>query len=276
MIPKEFLIAGCQRSGTTLLRLVLESHGSIISIDEPTSYELLSDSKKLDEIKKNSEGHRWIGFKIPRFTEQLNQSSIFDYGTPFVTKPIPNFYQNFPIIFIIRDVRDVVCSMINLKENGISWMTHWGIPIIKYWIENSPTFRKRFESDISKIKESNFSDIISGSFYWKYKNTSCLEYEKLGFPIKMIKYEDLVRDPKPILESIIKFLDLMWEDSILQHHLFSHTQIQEDGFAIGKTDPKRPIDSFHVGRYKSELTEEQEFKVASISEDLMTSLGYSM
>ncbi len=274
MIPKEFLIAGCQRSGTTLLRLILESHSSIISIDEPTSYELLSDSKKLDEIKKNSEGHRWIGFKIPRFTEQLNQPSIFDYNTPFVTEPFPNFYQNFPIIFIIRDVRDVVCSMLALKDNETSWMTQWGIPIIKYWIENSDTFRKRFNWEISKIKESNFSDLISGSFYWKYKNTSYLEYEKLGFPIKMVKYEYLVQNPKPILESIMKFLDLDWEDSILQHHILSHAQIDEDGFAIGKTDPKRPIDTFHVGRYKSELTKKQELKIASISEDLMKSFGY--
>lgn len=71
MITKEFLIVGCQRSGTTLLRLVLESHSSIISIDEPASYELLSNNKKLEIKKKNLKEKKWIGFKIPRFTEQI-------------------------------------------------------------------------------------------------------------------------------------------------------------------------------------------------------------
>ncbi len=100
MLPKKFFIIGCQRSGTTMLRLVLETHSLISCRDEPGCYEILSDPKKIQSLFINESEKKWVGYKIPRFTEQLNKEKIFDYGTPNVSKPFLNFYSNDPLVYI--------------------------------------------------------------------------------------------------------------------------------------------------------------------------------
>jgi len=47
--------------------------------------------------------------------------------------------------------------MIELKADNKSWMDVWGIPIVKYQINNSSKFRDRFASEISLLKELDFN-----------------------------------------------------------------------------------------------------------------------
>ena len=273
-LARKFFIAGCQRSGTTLLRLVLESHSDITCKDEPGCYQILSDNKRLDDLVNSTNEKKWIGFKIPRFAEQLNNPMVYDYGTPNVTAPFENFYHGEPIIFIVRDVRDVVCSMMELKAGEKSWVKRWGMPITNYWIDNSEEFRNQFQSEISKMQTSKYIDIVTCAFFWKYKNLSYYKYLDLKFPVMMIKYEDLVSRPKEMIISVISFLGLEWQDALMEHHLLQHPETDQNGMAIGNTNSKRPVSSFHVGRYHNELTTSQLDEINCISGDLMKSLGY--
>lgn len=274
LIPKKFFIIGCQRSGTTMIRLILESHSLISCIDEPVCYEILSDHDKTRKLLIQEESKRWHGFKIPRFTEQLNDTEIYDYGTPNVSEPFSNFYDDEPLIFIIRDVRDVVCSMIELKADNKSWMDVWGIPIVKYQINNSSRFRDRFASEISLLKELDFNPYATGALFWKYKNESYFRYLNLNFPMVKILYEEFVQNPSSYLKSVLSLLELNWEESLLQHHLLKHSQVDVQGMAVGNTDSSREISNFHVGRYKNELTKEQIKDIFLISGDTMKSFGY--
>lgn len=273
MQPGKFFIIGCARSGTTLLRLILESHSKIACLDEPNCYQTLAVPKKLENTLLQNQDKKWVGFKIPRFAEQLDAPTIYDYGTPNVF-PIANFYQNEPLIFIVRDVRDVVCSMIELVADGIPFMERWGVPIVHYNIRNTPKFQSRFPSEISHVKNSDFSKFSTGAFIWKYKNAAYFRYEKLGFPMIKIKYEELIQNPEPVLRKVMDFLDLVWEDSLLRHHNLDHPETDEKGFAIGATDSHKPISAFHFGRYRNELTENQINEINNIAGDLMKSFGY--
>jgi len=240
-LPKKFLIAGCQRSGTTLLRLILESHSDISCRDEPGSYQILSKPISIKETLESERHNSWVGFKIPRYTEQLTFKEIYDYNTPGIPDPFQNFYAGDPIIFIVRDVRDVVCSMLELKTPDHSWFDVWGVPTVKYWIGNLPNFRKKFSTEIDLVKKSNFRYYSTGSLFWKYKNASLLKYVEKNFPILKINYENLVNNPEPILRSIISFLNLEWEENLLKHHTVEHSELSKKGWARGKTDPKKPI-----------------------------------
>jgi len=217
---------------------------------------------------------KWVGFKIPRFTEQLDNAEIYDYGTPNVAEPFSNFYNKEPLIFIIRDVRDVVCSMMELKADNISWMDIWGIPTVKYWISNSDNFRDKFSSKISLLKELDFNPYATGAFFWMYKNELFFKYHELNFPMVNIFYEKFVQNAAPYLKSIMSLLELGWEESLLKHHMLKHSQVDGHGITIGNTDSKREISEFHVGRYIDELTKEQIKDILSISGDTMKSFGY--
>ena len=274
MAPKKFFIAGCQRSGTTLLRLILESHSDIACKDEPGCYEILSDGNKLENLVNTTSGKKWIGFKIPRFAEQLGNETVYDYGTPNVTKPFKNFYRGEPVIFIIRDVRDAVCSMMDLKADEKPWVKRWAMPIIDYWIENSKEFRTIYSSEISKMRNSKYPDLATCSLFWKFKNASYFRYLELGFPMLKINYEELATSPRKVIISIMSFLGLDWQDALMTHHLVAHPETDKDDFAIGRTNSRNPISSFHISRYKQDLTEEQSNEILSISGDLMKSFGY--
>ena len=273
MYPKKFYIIGSQRSGTTLLRLILNSHSKIICYDELKAYDVLDDNQKLDSILYKETEKKWLGFKIPRLTEQLNNSSLFDYG---LSHTFPNFYKKDPLVFIIRDVRDVVCSMINLYAGKISWLQKWGIPIIEFWIEKSEEFRKEYDYEIALANKATNYELAMGALYWKFKSKCYFRYMQLEFPIIKIKYEDLVQNPKKNIALLINHLNLDWEDSLLQHHRIEHSETDEKGFTIGGTDSHMPISKFRLERYKNELTKNQLDEILSISGDLMGSFGYSI
>ena len=66
-MQERFFILGCQRSGTTLLRLILEVHPDVFCYDELKGYAVLQGA-----IQEDLPHARLIGFKIPRWTEQMN------------------------------------------------------------------------------------------------------------------------------------------------------------------------------------------------------------
>jgi len=268
---QKFYIVGCQRSGTTLLRLILESHNDIVCFDESRAYEILGNDSKMGDIVNQYSNKKYIGFKIPRFTEQLDKQNIFDYG---LEKSIKNFYRNEPLIFLTRDVRDVVCSMKTLRGSKDSWLREWGIPIIKFWCQESADFRKRYENDIAKIEKFQNYDVGMAALYWKFKNESYQIYKNLGMPIIKVKYEDVVTSPENPLKEIIEFLNLEWDNSLLCHHLISHPETDESGFTIGNTDSHMPISTFHLHRYQDELSNSEINEIMEVSEHIMKMFNY--
>ncbi|MBF0635142.1 MAG: sulfotransferase, partial [Nitrospinae bacterium] len=65
---ERFFISGCQRSGTTMLRLALESHPDVHCFDEIIGNDILVREAKGEKAEFTvKEGATRIGFKIPRF-----------------------------------------------------------------------------------------------------------------------------------------------------------------------------------------------------------------
>ena len=83
------------------MRLVLECHSHIVCFDEPRAYQELAQNTY--DLRA---GKTIAGFKIPRWTEQLDELELSDYGLGIEAR---RFYEREPIIFMLRDVR-CVCS----------------------------------------------------------------------------------------------------------------------------------------------------------------------
>jgi hypothetical protein len=104
---ERFFILGCQRTGTTLLRLILESHPDVFCYDELIGYAVLQ--KPAIETFPQAP---LVGFKLPCWTEQLTKPLLFDEG---VDGSCRSFYGGEKILFLQRGVRDTIASMLKLR-----------------------------------------------------------------------------------------------------------------------------------------------------------------
>jgi protein-tyrosine sulfotransferase len=260
-----FFISGCQRSGTTLLRLILESHPSIQCFDETEGYDLLvRESKGESGEYLVKEGSALLGFKIPRFAEQLTWP-IFtdpDYGI------FPSFYQDQKVVHVFRDALDVIGSMMKLKASGgISWLDRYGRSILKALIHH-PNISSLYKEKYSALEQQELPIHLVGALYWEIKNQGYFDLLDHNKPVYAVKYETLVGSPKSELQKLSQFLGVSWSDSLLNHREHPHTELDENGIAIGETDPRRSIDTQSIGRHQQLMTEQQIKDVKNYVEDL--------
>jgi Sulfotransferase family len=258
-----FFIAGCQRSGTTLVRLILECHPEVFCFDETEGYKVLMQSHCQPPA-----GTSLVGFKVPRYTEQFGEPLAADFG---LEETATNLYQSDPILFMLRDVRDTVASMIRLKSGETCWLEVRGRSILDAKIAD-PAFRAKYEREIAQVEEADNSPAAVGALYWKYKTRAYLDYRERGFPILDVVYKDLVTTPEPVLRRVLSFLRLTWHPAVLEHSRFSHREVAPCGLTVGLTDPKRSIDLASVDRWKSILTPKDVWDIWKISGDLMADL----
>lgn len=250
---ERFFISGCQRSGTTLLRLILESHPTIQCFDEAVSYDFLVRESLMQEKYDFSRKPcaLLLGFKIPRFAEQLTWQEFMDpdYGR------FPSFYKGEKVIHVVRNVQDVVASMMKLRVSAeASWLEEYGVSILAAMACN-PNVGIYYKKKYDVLSTQGMPQHLIGALYWEIKNQGLFDLLKYGFPVYALHYEKLVISPRDELLKICRFLGVDWSESLLEHPAHSHAELDEQGRAIGGTDPCRGIDTKSIGGHQDWLTD---------------------
>jgi hypothetical protein len=251
------LIVGAQRSGTTLMRLILEAHPLFRCYDEHSAYEILAGNIPFDP----GNNERPV-FKIPRFTEQIDEETWADYGAPTAR---PN-YAGQPLIFLLRDPLDVVSSMLSLA-NG-TWYDAWIPPILDARAARDRRFARRWEADRTRAEASNRPREAIGALYWLYKNEALERYRALEFPVHPVRYEELVARPEDVLRALLAALDVPWDDAVLIHESLPHAETEADGTTVGATNALRAIDTESVGAGRQRLDDEAIAVIRAFTEPL--------
>jgi len=233
------LITGCQRSGTTLLSLVIDSHPGIYSIDED-KFECWYMNTYINAPWLPA----YVAFKLPRYAPD----------TSFIKS-----LRNPRVIWCLRDPLDAVWSMTKLQialdeNNCVAWTAH---PFCaqteitnSYWALDD-TVRQELEQDMSRLQEisgrkpgerSRQDNIFIGALCWKVKNELPEKYITERIDYHVVKYESLVTTSGETIRQILDFIGVDWNDDVLRHHEM------HEGKSIGETSNKRPIDSSSIGQ----------------------------
>ena len=157
---------------------------------------------------------------------------------------IPLAYPQAKIVHIVRDGRDVVCSLLEkpwlrpeqtrTDDAGISYGSY-----ARFWVE--PERRNEFET---------VSDARRAAWAWRRYVTAA---RSARAPLLELRYESLAEDPGSVA-----------------HALAVHLGASED--ALSET--LRPVHSSSVGRHRDDLDEEQLEDVLAEAGDLLRELGY--
>lgn len=254
-----FFIVGCQRSGTTMLRLILDCHPEIVCFDEDKAYAALASGQFDVPV-----GRRLVGFKIPRWTETLLEPFCWDVMQEESARGI---YQGQPILFMLRDVRDTVASMLKLKFGGIiTWLEACARPILQgKTTDCQSTLAQQLANDLRRVRASGDAPHLVGALYWKYKTMMYFKLREIGVPVYPVRYEMLTRYPRHQLAGVLAFLGVRWDEAVLDHHNRSSENLQITGQPAGNTDPKRSIDARGIGQYPQFLTTQQVQEVMQLA-----------
>ena len=259
----KFFILGSPRSGTTLFRVLLNSHPEI-SVPPECGFltwwyekykdwvkndkrldEFINDfqsSKKIETWNLNFEDLRELIYELnPTTYEELteiiyhyyaiinkkeNVKALGDKNNYYISNPdlLKEIYPPAKYIHIVRDSRDVACSYKELNSKKSD---------IKYY----PNLPESIE-EIANLWNNNINKVKA----FLEKNVESIT----------IRYEDLIKKQELILDKICYFIGVKYSDIMI--NTYTQDTSEPISFKEWKGNVKKDIFNQSVCRYKNDLS----------------------
>jgi hypothetical protein len=263
-------ILGVPRSGTTLLRILLDTHSEIAGAPETSwlagGYGKFSLREFLDYLcedqlgpAQNLSGVTPAVVKLAgkEFITSILRQYLLARKRRYLVLKTPDdirylrfileFFPNSKYIHICRDGRDVACSTVAQKE------TFFGADVLKEYGELTVMNALRRWCD------------------WEKKVRDCL---KTGAKKHItISYEDLVTEPVTILKRVTKFIGVKFESRMVRYEKVAH---EYPNWEAGSSDVKSKtgINRESVGRWKRDIPFKGWGEIDELSAEMLSALGY--
>jgi hypothetical protein len=191
-IQRPIFLVGCHRSGTSLLRILLDSHPRISAgPEDPLLFylSLLDNDFWRSTLRGNGyTEEEWLT-RLRGFFEDFQSRYAQSQGkTRWADKNpehsliigfLDKLYPNCQVVHIVRNPRDVIAS------NRVKYGKKRGAFYGGRWVEHV----RSAESDGAKLGSDRF---------------------------RTIRYEDLVADPEKVLRDLVAWLGEPWSDEVLR------------------------------------------------------------
>jgi hypothetical protein len=285
--PPAPFVVGATRSGTTLLRLMLDAHPDVgIPSETHFFHKLVKRSERTrispellaDTIITHK---RWGDFHLDadELRERFNEIEPFNlsdalrafYGlyaekhgktrwgdkTPGYLRYMRRIEWVLPearFIHLIRDGRDVALSVLPMN---------WGP-----------------------------SSVTEAAELWVERVTIAREQGALVRHYMEAKYEDLVTETEPTLRRVADFLELPWDAAMLDYHERAEERLKEKARDLPRKKSrgdqpaaarmashamaKQPPDPKRIGRWRIEMSAEDRELYESVAGKLLVELGYEV
>lgn len=243
-------VIGTFRSGTTLLRYLLDSHSNICC---PPETKFLVDLARLFQEKENRTAFDCMGFEDCFVLEQCQNFANNFYDAYRISTNKPRWADKTPeyvrILPFIEEMYGPDCQYVIIYRNGLD-VAHsmYSTPIKP--IEDGKTLEKAF------VYWLHDTEIIKN---WVDK------HKKRCF---VIHYEKLCHDLEFTLKGLFNFLNEPWENEVLQWYTKKHDRGAEDI----KARRQRKINISHGNFNVWELSVAEDFKRRS--KELHEAIGY--
>lgn len=249
------VVAGCHRSGTSLVRRILDSHSRIACPPEAQLFEPLANVLTNEFAEKGFAG---IGLTTERAAAELGavaegwlRAYAASKGKPRWAEKSPGTVNQLPgvdlllgrraaFVLVVRDGMDVAHSL----GKG-----RWSV--------------------LGPLLERHDDPYVAAAHYWVEMNRRLLAFrDATPGRTRLLRYEDLVEDPAARMQEVFGFLGEPWEPEVLDFNRFQHDTGWEDHVVSStwKVEDNR-------GRHRS-LPPEIQARMWAVVRDTMRTLGY--
>lgn len=256
-------IVGCGRSGTTVLREMVDRHSAFAIGAETTFFcdflnvERLAEIWKLDVEHVRSLADRSanvVRFAELFFREHASREGKERWGdkTPRNITVLPWLLHAFPearFIHIIRDGRDVACSRATFRTHRLKG------------------------GKVVKRKQPKTLSYAEAAGEWVRAVTLGLAYE--GHPrVTSVRYENLVDDPETELRRLCGFLGVEFESQMIKAR-DDRDVTTDPGRLLHNPGAAGAVTKKAMGRWRKDLSLVERANVNRIAGELLKILGYT-
>lgn len=252
-------IIGVFRSGTTLLRYMIDSHSRICC---PAESDFIIPLFSLVNDKYSIRGLNDMGFDEKHVKQKIRELCIYFFGNYAKAKKKPRWADKSPayvdyLDFIEQLFPEAQYIIINRHPlDLVHSMTKGG----KYLFDR-----------IQNFDDGEVDLRIAGTRYWCEKTRKINEFiGKHPHKCQLIKYEELCNCPETIMKEVLEFIGEKWESEIVEFYKFEHDKGKEDGRIIstkGISVSKNNYKSWPVNIIDA---------CAEEAKELMSDLGYEL
>lgn len=270
---ESIFIVGYRRSGTTLLRNILNAHSQLAIVSEshfiayfydnihlyadlnhdPNFEFLLTDiisSKRYKGRKLSTIVNLDLINRIPQRNlasilevlydqyKKINNAKVWGDKTPYFLYRIPMLIDLFPNCRIIHIIRDPRAALLSQQKNFAEYN------VIKYarmWVNGMASFEK------AKM-------VLEDAQYFE------------------IKYEDLVSNPVSSLQNICDFLSISYESSMLKYYKNTNMDVNHAKSELFQ----KSITDAHINIWQQELKKSEIQKIEAETFRYLKKFGYQV
>jgi len=256
------IIGGSQRSGTTLMRVILDSHPHIACgpesslltggfLPEKLSRRFDIPVEEIWQLRARARDHaHFVELFLTQYAANRGKTRWAE-KTPQNVSHLPFIFRHFPaarFIHLIRDGRDAVCSI----------RTH-----PKFRMVNGQQVATNIRRPFRPCIQSWLRDTQAG-MQWR-GHTQYLE----------IHYEKLVSDLEPTVRRLCEFITEPWHSAMLAFHAQDEPSRDPTRF-IANEAATQPLTEQALHRWRKELSADELQLFYRLAGKRMTELGYEM
>jgi len=257
------VLGGCGRSGTTLLRMILDSHPAICCGPESNVFRRSALDPAELALKFDLDPNRVCAIHAaagsrPAFIEDFAGLCMERTGkrrwaekTPRNIRRLDVIFRHFPqarFIHVLRDGRDVACS---LRTHPRHKVMHGELVPVNTWKPIAGCAR-RWRNDIERSRP-----------YWSDPR------------FRTLRYEELVLNPRPVLERLMLFVGEAWDNRLLEHAGAGSPFRDVTTFAQNP-EALEPVNTRAVSRWERDLDAKDRRIFKRIAGKLLIELGYAV
>jgi hypothetical protein len=271
------LIIGTERSGSNLLRLVLNSHSNI-AIPHPPHFmryfaPLTSAYGDLTQVRNRRalvrDAQLLLRRHIHPWEHPIDADRVLAQSTASVFGVVGAFYEEYrraegkprwgcKSTFTVHHVPEVRAEYPNARF---------------VWLVRDP---RDVAASAKRAVFNHFHPYRTAQLWAEQQSLAAAALDEHGpGVVHLIRYEDLVTDPEPTLRRLCEFLDEPFEPAMLAHHRSRAAQ-RTASLSQSWHNTDRPITAGRVGSHVNDLTAAQVRQVELAAGPMMSRLGYAV